>query len=322
LATLNTLQSKAFLPLDDIAREADLREFGLILRSGGTLRIDTFNSVAGSPVCLASQHHGPDLWGVAFALSFVHWDRYDVAGIYECKARDVGLYSGPTHPNSSVFVPRHMASPYSTSQRNWPTTQISLLERISDQEDDVSWENFVRIYAPLISRYCRRRGLQESDANDVVQDVLLQVSRDIREFKYDAQRGRFRNWLGTVTHRAMSKHISKASRAGGGEGSALDVGQLENEISRQPLDGTWVEAFNAHVFREAIERLRPHFDHATWQAFQQTFRDERPSQEVADELGRTIGWVYQAKSQVVRRLRDEIVYLAEDSVLLNLEPRT
>lgn len=215
-----------------------------------------------------------------------------------------------------------MASQQSTSQSTWPTTQITLLERIADQEDHLSWESFDRIYAPLMRRYCRRRGLQESDANDVVQDVLLKVSRGIRGFKYDAQRGRFRNWLGTVTHRAMLKHISKSSRPGAGVGHAADTGPLWSEVSQQPLDGAWIEAFNAHIFREAMERLRPQFDSQTWWAFQQTFTEERPPREVADDFGRTVGWVYQAKSQVVRRLRDEIVYLAEDSVLLNLQQRT
>jgi len=179
----------------------------------------------------------------------------------------------------------------------------------------------VRIYGPLIRRYCLRRGLQEADAFDVVQDVLLQVSKGIGDFHYDARRGRFRNWLGTVTHRAMLKHMAKSRRSGIGAGDSTDTTATSDWECQQPLDEVWVESFNAHVYREAVKQLRLHFSEETWRAFEATFTEGRPPDEVADEMQRTIGWVYQAKSQVVRRLKAEIVYLAEDSVLLNLHPR-
>lgn len=152
---------------------------------------------------------------------------------------------------------------------------------------------------------------------DVVQEVLLQVSKGIGEFRYDAERGKFRNWLGTVTHRAMLKHQAKLRRsARGSEG--VELSSLQE--CQQPLDEVWVESFNAHVYREAVKRLQLLFSEETWRAFEATFTDGRPPDEVADELRRSVGWVYQAKSQVVRQLKAEIVYLAEDSVLLNLHP--
>jgi RNA polymerase sigma factor (sigma-70 family) len=208
-----------------------------------------------------------------------------------------------------------MHSNDSTHRRNWPTTKISLLERIHDHQDVLSWDHFVRIYSPLIVRYCCRRGLQETDARDVVQDVLLQVSKGIAEFRYDPQRGLFRSWLGTITHRAMLKHQARsrrvASAAGGTRPSA-------SEQCQQPLGEVWVEAFNAHVYRTAVNRVRLHFDQETWQVFEATFVENHPPEQVATELQRTVGWVYQAKSKVVRRLKEEILYLAEDSAFFNI----
>lgn len=201
----------------------------------------------------------------------------------------------------------------------WPTTQITLLRRVADQRDYASWDCFVRTYGPLVHRYCVRRGLQEADASDVVQDVLLQVSKGIGRFCYDARRGGFRNWLGTVTHRAMLKHLAKSHRSGVGAGDVVGAPPKDQECQRS-LGEAWVESFNAHVYREAVSRIRLYFSEETWHAFEATFAQNRQPDEVAEELQRSVGWVYQAKSQVVRRLKDEILYLAEDSVLLNLRP--
>ncbi len=83
------------------------------------------------------------------------------------------------------------------------------------------------------------------------------------------------------------------------------------------MDEVWIEAFNAHIYQLAIERLRLHFDEQTWSAFDATFMEDRSPEEVALALQRTVGWVYQAKSRIVRQLKQEILYLAEDSVLGN-----
>lgn len=164
-------------------------------------------------------------------------------------------------------------------------------------------------------RYCCRRGLPEQDAADVVQDVLLSVSKGIDDFRYDPDRGLFRSWLGTVTHRAMLKHQSKSRRSGSDAGNSDDLAALPNRVCLQPVDEDWIEAFNVHIYQLAIERLRRQFDEQTWSAFDATFTEDRSPEEVAVSLKRTVGWVYQAKSKIVRQLKQEILYLAEDSLL-------
>ena len=233
-------------------------------------------------------------------------------------ARIVSYAEGLQHESSAY--PRllsRMQAGQDSKAPTWPTTQITLLHRVADRRDKASWDSFVQIYGPLIHRYCLRRGVQEADAFDVVQDVLLQVSKGIGSFQYDAERGRFRNWLGTVTHRAMLKHQAKSQRAGVGAGNSAGGDSQQENMVEQSLDEGWVESFNAHIYREAVRRLQLQFSEETWRAFEAIFVEDRPPCKVATELGRSIGWVYQAKSQIVRRLREEILYLAEDSTLLN-----
>src|SRR5882762_6857982 len=91
-------------------------------------------------------------------------------------------------------------------------TRPSLLLRIKDAQDDDAWTTFVEVYAPLVYRYCRRNGLQDSDSADVAQEVLAQVARSIRQFEYDPGRGRFRDWLGAVIHSKLMNHFRSDRR--------------------------------------------------------------------------------------------------------------
>src|SRR6516164_626136 len=88
-------------------------------------------------------------------------------------------------------------------------TRPSLLLQIRDVRDTASWQTFVDVYAPLVHRYCRRRGLQDADAADVCQEVLGQVACSIRAFEYMPERGRFRDWLSRVTRSKLGRFAHK-----------------------------------------------------------------------------------------------------------------
>lgn len=199
----------------------------------------------------------------------------------------------------------------------WPTTQVTLLERIHDHDDAGSWKQFVDIYGPLVMSYCQRRGLQETDAQDVAQEVMILVSKGIDRFRYDPERGQFRNWLGTVTHRAMLKHLTKISKIARREGGD-HTGRRTVTQGSPSLHEEWWEVFASHVFRAATNRIRPEFDEVTWHAFNANYVESLSADSVAQHLERSVGWVYQAKCKVMSRLKEEILYLAEDSVLVNL----
>lgn len=168
---------------------------------------------------------------------------------------------------------------------------------------------------PLIYKYCVRRGVQDSDAQDITQDVLAGVCRSIRDFEYDPIRGRFRSWLGTVTFHALLKHQRKSQRAvrgmGDGKGDAI------MDAIPSAVESEWTEEFNTHLYRMAVERVRPEFDEETWQVFELVWVGDRHPRDVAQDLGRDRRWVYQAKYKVMRRLRAELEFLAADMPLSN-----
>jgi RNA polymerase sigma factor (sigma-70 family) len=146
-------------------------------------------------------------------------------------------------------------------------TRPSLLVRIRDAGDDAAWVTFVTIYGPLVYRYACRRGVQDADAADVTQDVMNKVAGTIRSFEYRPDRGRFRDWLLTITRHRVAQFYK--CRAQSPE-QPFRSGELEKlGGGDDPPDADWNEAFNARVLRVALDRVRPHYEAVTWCAFEQ-----------------------------------------------------
>jgi RNA polymerase sigma-70 factor (ECF subfamily) len=194
-----------------------------------------------------------------------------------------------------------------TSASGVPATRPSLLLRIRDPRDSESWQRFVDIYGPLVYRSCRRRGLQDADAAEVMQEVLLQVNRSMAQFEYQPDQGRFRNWLGAVIRSKLSRLHRRDQRS--------HEKILEEECRAVARDTQWDEEFNRYVLETALEQIRPHFTDRTWQAFEQVWIDRVAASEVAQRLGEPLDRIYVAKSRVLKRLQAAVQELADDSVL-------
>jgi RNA polymerase sigma factor (sigma-70 family) len=190
-------------------------------------------------------------------------------------------------------------------------TRPSLLVRIRDPEDAESWKAFVELYTPPILRYCRLRGLQDADAADVTQEVMAQVSRSMRSFTYRPERGRFRDWLGTVTRRKLYRHLAKKNLGTAGIGGDDTPHAIDHAADVQ-ADADWTAEFNAQILRSALDRVRPLFGSSTWQAFVSTWLENRSAAETAAVTHLSLEAVYVAKSKVLKRLEQEVLELAED----------
>lgn len=192
-------------------------------------------------------------------------------------------------------------------------THPSLLLRMRDAADADAWDTFVAQYVPVIYGYCRRHGLQESDARDVVQDVLASVAGAIKTFEYDPGKGKFRSWLGVVTHRAMLKvrHRGRQpDQQGGDDSPALDgLGHV--------ADPVWLDEVNQQIFRVARARVAPEFKAPEWAVFEMVWEQQVPASEAAERLGRDVAWVYKAKFRILQRLKAEMLLLASDWSIFN-----
>ena len=186
-------------------------------------------------------------------------------------------------------------------------TRPSLLVRIRQPEDAEAWRTFVSIYAPVVFNYSRRRGLQDADATDLTQEVMKEVMKSIRSFDYQPEKGRFRDWFGTVVRRELGRFWERQKRAG-----KSTAAESMAEIPAGREDTAWNEEAHAQILRVALLRIRPNFEAVTWQAFTLVWLENRPAAETATRLGVPIETVYVAKSRVLKRLEDEVLDLADD----------
>ena len=186
-------------------------------------------------------------------------------------------------------------------------TRPSLLLRLRDSSDAEAWSMFVSAYAPLVYGYCRKCGLQDADAADVAQEVLAQVARTMSGFVYERERGRFRDWLRTVTRNRVLKTLGRKT-----PGLSQEAASRLAELEASKADAEWSDEFHARTLTVALDRIRPLYEPATWRAFERVWIDDRPALETANELGVSIDLVYSAKSRILKRLREEILMLAED----------
>jgi RNA polymerase sigma factor (sigma-70 family) len=194
-----------------------------------------------------------------------------------------------------------------------PATRASLLVRLRDGSDAGAWQEFVRLYAPVIYGFARKRGLQDADAADLMQEVLRSVSMAAERLEYDPARGTFRGWLFTVTRNKVFNFLDSRRRRVDGSGDSRVQHRLEQQESPDgDLASDWEGDYQRTVAAQAMERVKDEFQSATWNAFLQTSVEGHPPSQVAKNLGLSVGAVYVAKSRVIARLRQEIGRLQGD----------
>jgi len=190
------------------------------------------------------------------------------------------------------------------------STSETLLNRVRSPVDREAWNEFVDRYGPRIYGWCRRWGLQEADAEDVTQDVLLRLATKMRSFAYDPSRS-FRGWLRTLTHHAWSDFLQNRRRGGESSGDIEIAQALEQIEARDDLTRRLDEEFTHALFEEASARVRLRVRGHTWEAFRLTALEGLSAAEVGARLGMRVATVFVARSKVQKMLHDEVRKLDE-----------
>jgi RNA polymerase sigma factor (sigma-70 family) len=187
-----------------------------------------------------------------------------------------------------------------------PTTRVTLLSQLrQDPTDQAAWDVFVERYGRHIYRWCRKWQLQDADAEDVTQDILVKLARKLRSFAYDPSRS-FRGWLKTVAHHAWRDFEDSRRHAQSSVGSSqLNASMLSIE-AREDLTRKLEEAFDLELLEAAKVRVRLRVAPHTWDAFHLMVLEGVPVVEVAARVNLQVAMVYVAKSKVQKMLQEEI----------------
>jgi RNA polymerase sigma factor (sigma-70 family) len=181
-------------------------------------------------------------------------------------------------------------------------TQRTLLERLAQSggRNQAAWSEFVDRYGRKIYGWCLRWRLQDADAQDVTQIVLLKLAQRMKDFTYDPGRS-FRAWLKTVTHHAWQDYVDSrrtATLTAGGD-------RLDSVAAREDLSRELERLFDLDLLETAMQRVRLRAAPHTWMAFSMTAVEGIPAPEVARRLGMKIARVYAARSTIQQRLQEE-----------------
>jgi len=193
-----------------------------------------------------------------------------------------------------------------------PTTSPTLLARLRHGPlNDAAWDEFIDHYGRHIYRWCRQWGLQNADAEDVTQDILLKLARKLPDFAYDPT-GSFRGWLKTVAHHAW-QDFAQGQKRGRAAADDNTWGRLKSLEAREDLIQRLEGAFDHELLEAAKVQVRLRVAPHTWEAFRLAAIEQLPVAEVAANVNMQVAMVYVAKSKVQRMLQEEIRKLDSDS---------
>lgn len=191
-------------------------------------------------------------------------------------------------------------------------TSLSLLDRARGNGNDEAWRHLVGTYSPLLRAWLLRFDVAPADADDLVQEVLVTVLRELAQFKHSGRAGAFRSWLRTIlVYRLRDFWRSRNYRpaAAGGSTWLEQLQELEDESSDASRE--WNLEHDRHVMARLLESVRPRFEPKTWEAFRRQMFDGQRADTVAAELGMSLNSVYVARSRVLSTLRREAAGLID-----------
>ena len=194
----------------------------------------------------------------------------------------------------------------------FPDTSESLIVQVRDPADREAWERFEQLYRPVIFRIARAKGLQHSDALDLVQQVLLSVSKAIAGYEKRDDDTPFRHWLSRITRNAIVKALSRGPRDKASGGTRIMNVLREVPSSDAAIDALIEAEYRREIYAKAASMVHLEVADATWLAFEMTVLQSRSVDQVARSLGVSTGSVYAARSRVIRRLRDVVRQLECD----------
>ena len=189
-----------------------------------------------------------------------------------------------------------------------PETRVSLILRLPNAADAEAWNEFVALYRPLVFSLARRGGLQQADAEDLTQEVLLGVAGAVARWQPDPQRGRFRSWLARITRNLLVNYLYDRRRRGWECGGSDFREMMEQQPDPAAVAETELvqQEYRRCLFWAAAKRVREQVQESTWQAFYQTAVADKSPADVAVQLHLPVATVYVARSRVLARLKSEV----------------
>ncbi|HSY73981.1 MAG TPA: sigma-70 family RNA polymerase sigma factor [Dongiaceae bacterium] len=191
-------------------------------------------------------------------------------------------------------------------------TRTTLLERLKDWGDDSSWRDFFDIYWKLIYGVAVKGGLTKEEAQDVVQETMLTVAKQMPDFKYDRKAGSFKSWLLNTTrwriadqfHKREALAISHSSSNDGDTGTR--TAEKVIDPASQDMNMLWDAEWERNLLEAAIIKVKRRLDPQKYQIFDFSVNKEWPPEKIAEAFSIPIAQVYLAKHRATAMIKEEV----------------
>jgi len=191
-------------------------------------------------------------------------------------------------------------------------TRQSLLGRLKDWEDERSWRDFFETYWRLIYSTARKGGLSDAEAQEVVQETVIAVAKQMKDFKYDPAVGSFKGWLKLITRRRIADQYRKRKpqEVGLADGGTGDTGGTRavdrlSDAAGDTADAAWEADWQQSLLDRAVELVRTQVSPRQYQIFDLYVLRQWPASQVAASLDISTAQVHLAKHRVQAQIKKE-----------------
>jgi RNA polymerase sigma factor (sigma-70 family) len=211
-----------------------------------------------------------------------------------------------------------MSKTVSATEYNLIPTRYSLLSRLQNWDDQASWKEFFDTYWRLIYFIALQSGLTEAEAQDVVQETVISIAKDIHKFKRDRALGSFKGWLRNLTRWRIADQLRRRIHSRQ-ENLVTEVeGDTSLEFTQVPdpasgtLDEIWEKEWRANLFEAAVDRVKRRVKEEHFQIFDLHVIRRWPPRRVAATLNIGVGQVYVARFRILALIKKEVRKLEQE----------
>ena len=197
--------------------------------------------------------------------------------------------------------------PIVVQSRDFPETRPSMLAMLAEAGGEhTGWREFFNRYAPPVYRIARLRGLSPPDADDIVQQVMLSISKHLAGFRYDRDRGQFRQWVRRIAENKINTLFRRQRPA------AVDPSVLDSRGRDDPTaDEAWAAEWKLQDMLFCLDQVAVDISPRRMRAFLLYVLGDVSAQETAKSLGMTVGYVYVTRNQVLNMIRERMTAMDE-----------
>jgi len=203
-------------------------------------------------------------------------------------------------------------------------TRTSLIGRLNNWDDQESWKDFFETYWKMLYSVARRAGLNETEAQDVVQEAIVSVARQMPNFRYDPSIGSFKSWLMLIIRRRiidfLRKHGQDLKRRQASPEATAESAGATDFMARVPdpagdqINAIYEEEWEQQIFQAAMERVKREVAYEQFQMFDCYAIKGWPVEDVAKSLNATVSAVYNAKYRISKLIKEEVERLEQKMI--------